>query len=696
MAESKAPNLGKAALAYAKRGLRVFPVQPRDKIPLGKAAPHGCLDATTDAAKIKAWWAEFPDANVGIACGNGLLVLDIDAHNGGDESFEVLESEHGKTPDTPMVLTGGGGRHLYFAYQGKLKNKVALERGIDIRSEGGYAVAPPSIHPSGKRWEWEASSRIDEMEMAPAPQWLVDRLSEPPGAHRGQANGPTVDRVDPDGILSGVPSGQRHAALFRYAAHLRSQNVVTQSEAEVLVSRAASNCKPPYTDEEPTAIVTDVWERYPAGSSFLRDLTAEDVSAPLVTCEDRTVRVEWIAKQILAEARGLKEHSDGRIGGHLRVWTTLPGVARDLRSAQFTFTALRSRTELVSDLAKKIPEVNWDTMIEFLCAKVTDYVQGGEPVEEILAGQQVEPTRFALWPLLIEHHPVILFGQEGTAKSYLALLITYLAVSNSREVEALGLRVDSPLKSLLYLDWEGTADVVRERLNMLQRGMQLPTVPFQYRRCTRPLFSDIDAIKASVKGTPDLIIVDSLIPAAGGDPSSPQVANELFTALRSFGATSLLIGHAPKHTANTAGASVFGSGVFQFLTRSLWEIRRDQEEEEDTILVGLVHKKMNYGRRERPLGFRFTFTPDSVTVTREDVAALPSMENARGPGARIMKCLTDGGKMSPAQIAEALDLEQNVVRAHLSYLRGRGRVICLQRGVWAALAEGDAPGRDAD
>ncbi|MFA5053578.1 MAG: bifunctional DNA primase/polymerase, partial [Parcubacteria group bacterium] len=569
MAESKVSNLGKAALAYAKRGFRVFPVQPREKIPLGKAAPHGCLDATTDAAKIKAWWSEYPDANVGIACGNGLLVLDIDAHNGGDESFELLESEHGKTPDTPMVLTGGGGRHLYFAYPGKLKNKVALERGIDIRSEGGYVVAPPSIHPSGKRWEWEASSRIDEMEMAPAPQWLVDRLSEPARGQRGQANGTTIDRVDADGILSGVPSGQRHAALFRYAAHLRSQNVVTQSEAEVLVSRAASNCKPPYADEEPAAIVTDVWERYPAGSSFLRDLTAEDVSAPLVTCEDRTVRVEWVAKQILAEARGLKEHSDGRIGGHLRVWTTLPGVARDLRSAQFTFTALRSRTELVSDLAKKVPEVNWDTMIEFLCAKVTDYVQGGEPVEEILAGQQVEPTRFALWPLLIEHHPVILFGQEGTAKSYLALLITYLAVSNSREVEALGLRVDSPLKSLLYLDWEGTADVVRERLNMLQRGMQLPTVPFQYRRCTRPLFSDIDAIKASVNGTPDLIIVDSLIPAAGGDPSSPQVANELFTALRSFGATSLLIGHAPKHTANTAGASVFGSGVFQFLTRSL-------------------------------------------------------------------------------------------------------------------------------
>ena len=694
MATANLSNLGKSALAYAKIGFRVFPVQPRDKIPLGKAAPHGCLDATTDAAKIKAWWTEHPQANVGIACGSGLLVVDIDPATGGDESLDMLELEHGKLPLTPTVLTGGGGTHRYFAFTGKVKNKVALEPGIDIRSEGAYVVAPPSVHPSGRRWEWEASSRIDEMDMAPAPEWLVGRLLEPTGAQRSQANGPTIDRVDADGVLAGVPAGERHAALFRYAAHLRSQNVVTKAEAEILVAQAAANCKPPYTDEDPLVMVADVWNRYPAGSSFVRELTEEADTAPLVTKRDRTLIVEWIAKQVKAEARGLKEHSDGRISGHLSIETTLPGTGRSLRAAQFTFTALRSRTELASDLGKKVSELNWDQMIEYLCTEVTNYVQGGEPVEDIMAGQQVEPTRFALWPLLIEHHPVILFGQEGTAKSYLALLITYLAVSGSREVEALGLRVDSPLKSLLYLDWEGSADVVRERLNMLQRGMQLPTVGFQYRRCTRPLFSDIDAIKASVKGTPDLIIVDSLIPAAGGDPSSPQVANELFTALRSFGATSLLIGHAPKHTANTAGASVFGSGVFQFLARSVWEIRRDQEEEEDTILVGLVHKKMNYGRRERPLGFRFSFTADSVVVTREDIAVLPSMENARGPGARILRCLTEGGKMSPAQIAEALDLEQNVVRAHLSYLRRKGSVLCLQRGVWAALAEGGTHGGD--
>jgi hypothetical protein len=420
-------------------------------------------------------------------------------------------------------------------------------------------------------------------------------------------------------------------------------------------------------------------------SSLVRELIEEDLTAPLVTKRDRTVTVEWIAKQVKAEARGLKEHSDGRIAGHLSIETTLPGTARSLRAAQFTFTALRSRTELATDLAKKVSELNWDQMIEFLCSVVTTYVQGGEPVEDILAGQQVAATRFALWPLLIEHHPVILFGQEGTAKSYLALLITYLAVSGSKEAEALGLRIDAPLKSLLYLDWEGTGDVVRERLNMLQRGMNLPTVPFQYRRCTRPLFSDVDAIKASVKGTPDLIIVDSLIPAAGGDPSSPQVANELFTALRSFGATSLLIGHAPKHTANTAGASVFGSGVFQFLTRSLWEIRRDQEDEEDTILVGLVHKKMNYGRRERPLGFRFTFSPDSVAVTREDVAALPSMESARSLTTRIVHHLTENGKQSPKQMSEALGVEQNKISATLTYLRGKHLVARLDRGYWGAL-----------
>jgi hypothetical protein len=308
-------------------------------------------------------------------------------------------------------------------------------------------------------------------------------------------------------------------------------------------------------------------------------------------------------------------------------------------------------------------------------------------------GDEFETTEFSLWPLLVHRHATILYGQEGTAKSYLALLLGYLAVSGSSEVEALGLRVEIPLHSLLYLDWEGDVNVLRERLDKLSRGMSLPVVPFQYRKCKGALITEMDSIKISLKEQPDLLIVDSLIPAAGGDVTITQPANDFFEALKSFDCTTLIVGHPSKGSANTATASVFGSAVFQQRARSTWEVRKDQEEEEDTILVGVVHKKMNYGRREAPIGFRFSFMPDRVLVTREDVAHLPSMENARQVTTRIVRFLTENGAQSPTQIKEGLGLELNQVTSNLTYLRGKNRVVRVQRGLWGVLLdEGKAKG----
>ncbi len=678
-------TLGKAAIAYAKTGLRVFPVQARDKVPLGQAAPNGCKNATTDPAKITAWWAEFPEANVGIACGNGLVILDVDAGHGGDDSIIDLEQEHGKLPDTPMVLTGGGGRHYYFS--GEAKNKVALALGIDVRGDGGYVVAPPSIHPNGRTYLWEESSRLirpDAIPLAPAPPWMVG------GGKRSQKNGTTIDRVDAVAILEGIPEGERDETIFKYACKLRADPNMSKAEAIVLIEQAARRAKPPFDVATAKEKVDRAWEKY--DSKLLRDLGASELTAPLVTTADRTVRLEWISRQISAEARALKEHTDGRITGSLRIWTTLPGIGRDLRSAQFNFAALGSRKELAKDLSGKLPEVPWDAMIELLCAKVTEFIQGGDPIEIVRPSDKITPTTFVLWPILIKDCPTVVFGQEGSAKSYLALLLCYLSMLDQSVADSLGMRLDSRIKSVLYLDWEGKADALRERMKYLANGMGLEECPISYRRCSRSLAMDLDQIKSALGSTkPDLLVIDSLIPAVGGDPLASQTANEFFTALRSFDCTSLLIGHTPKHTGGTAAATVFGSGVFQFLARSIWEIRRHQEEDEADISVGLFHKKINYGRSERPVGFRFQFGPSSTIVTREDVTGNPEMESALGLSSRIVGQLLENGTMTPKQLSEALDVPQNKIRGTLAYLRSKERVVAVKRGIWGCLTKDRAP-----
>ena len=135
-------------------GFRVHPLVPQQKRPLLTGWPEL---ATTDEATITEWWTTWPNANVGIATGaaSGIVVLDVDPKNGGAESLERLKQDATDWPDTMTVLTGSGGLHFYFAYQAGLRNlNSELGPGLDIKTDRGQVVAPPSIHPNGNRYEW--------------------------------------------------------------------------------------------------------------------------------------------------------------------------------------------------------------------------------------------------------------------------------------------------------------------------------------------------------------------------------------------------------------------------------------------------------------------------------------------------------------------------------------------------------------
>jgi hypothetical protein len=147
-------SLKEAALAYARKGYAVFPCHPASKAPRTK---HGCKDATTDEKIIEDWWGKWPDANIGIATGqaSGIWVLDIDGREG-EFSLNKLIDEHGRLPDTLEVATGNG-RHFYFILRNGISIKNSASKigpGIDARGDGGYVIAPPSIHPSGERYRW--------------------------------------------------------------------------------------------------------------------------------------------------------------------------------------------------------------------------------------------------------------------------------------------------------------------------------------------------------------------------------------------------------------------------------------------------------------------------------------------------------------------------------------------------------------
>lgn len=170
---------------YANRGWRVIPIKSGTKRP---ALNDWVNAATTSHDTIEKWWTANDVGGVGIVTGpkTGFFVLDVDVADGkyGDESLSELESSHGKLPDTVEVITGSGGRHLYYAWpEGRAvaTSGGKLGPGLDIRGEGGQVVAPGSRHPqTGNLYEWEASSHPDHIPIAQAPEWLLELLEPDP------------------------------------------------------------------------------------------------------------------------------------------------------------------------------------------------------------------------------------------------------------------------------------------------------------------------------------------------------------------------------------------------------------------------------------------------------------------------------------------------------------------------------------
>lgn len=198
-----------AALSYATRGWRVFPNNtpvPLEDGSISCSCPSGvdCPEksrgkhprlrewqarATTAERCIRQWWSktgrrDWRGSNVGIACGlaSDLLVLDVD-HGEGLANLEALAREGKVVPRTVTVVTGGGGRQFYLKHPDAdfdPDNKKGLKglTGIDIRTDGGQVVAPPSMHRSGNRYRFAEGLSPDDVPVADCPEWLIEMLRD--------------------------------------------------------------------------------------------------------------------------------------------------------------------------------------------------------------------------------------------------------------------------------------------------------------------------------------------------------------------------------------------------------------------------------------------------------------------------------------------------------------------------------------
>lgn len=230
-----------AAIDYINKGLAVFPLVYKGKTPLTK---NGCKDATTDAAIVKAWWQKWPNANIGIATGKasgGLIVIDLDIDEdkgiNGYQTLKDWQRENGELPDTCCSITGRGGNHLFFKTTRQVQNRAGLLDGVDVRGDGGYIVAPPSIHSNGRAYEWEYD--LDDYCIVDADNTVYKLLDTKQAKESSEF-------IPPDTIQS----GKRNETMFKFACSLQSKGLVDEAIIAAMQIENNKRCNPPLSDDE--------------------------------------------------------------------------------------------------------------------------------------------------------------------------------------------------------------------------------------------------------------------------------------------------------------------------------------------------------------------------------------------------------------------------------------------------------------
>jgi hypothetical protein len=308
-----APRMLREALSYAKRGWRVFPCF--EATAAGKCAcPNGaCEDigkhpriskwpdrATTNAGTIRAWWKKWPTANIAITTGKGsdLIVIDVDGPIG-EEALAALGVELGPLPETLKIQTGRpGGVQLYFLspdHEIKSRNGELGDH-LDVKAEGGYAIAPPSLHETGRRYRL-----LNALKPSALPSEWVDRLV---------ALGKST--VASTIFEEKIPESTRNEKLISLAGSMRRRGM---GEEEILAGITATNrlrCDPPLPATEVEAIARSAAKYQPTDPS----LSSQSASWPAPLADEA---FHGLAGEIVRAIRPHTEADDAALLIHALV-----------------------------------------------------------------------------------------------------------------------------------------------------------------------------------------------------------------------------------------------------------------------------------------------------------------------------------------------------------------------------------------
>ncbi len=398
---------------------------------------------------------------------------------------------------------------------------------------------------------------------------------------------------------------------------------------------------------------------------------------PLWTDESLYVAEYDAPEHARFEFRRVRAATDGTVKAEILVLSTMPGLEEKISRSDLNMLSdqtVKKFAQTVKERSNGQTHLDWHGMLGNAIEHVLNRFRRGEPAIYLRDAPEPDTDEYLLSPLVLGRQPSILFGHGGDTKS-LTALAAGLSIHMDRGVLP-GLH-PSARKRVGLLDWEYDPWEHKKRMRQLV-GETMPDLV--YARCGGALRDQVDRIKEIVREF-DLgfLILDSILPAVGGDPNAPDVALAFFTALRSIGLGVLCVAHVTK-----AGEEdmPFGSVMFHNLARATWLVKKVQAPGDNTARVGFFNKKGNGGRLHHPFGLLWTWEGDGAQerarVERIDVRDTPGLSSKVSVAERVLNSL-NSGRLSMRDLTDELqvadpEVSSETVRKTVQRLEKSGRV----------------------
>jgi hypothetical protein len=656
-------ELLQAALGYARAGWAVFPLhtpingvcdcyagEKCDSPGKHPWTKNGLSDATTEELKIRRWWKERPIANIGLTVREGYAIVDVDGEFG---RRRLTEKDWHLV--TTAVQSSGRGAHYVYRVRNRVHPRILFKEsskgahdGVDLRGPGSYVVASPSVHSSGRAYEW--SIPLDQAETAP--DWL-EEVAQEPGGHETGDHAP----VDFNLVLAGLPEGQRKWELYRAASKLRAADVPIDL-AIMLARQAAANCTPVLEAKEAERKVREAYTRYPPNAS------AKDLPAGVTLLAHDSVMVEFESCRFVFSDL---EKSGRELHAEMEVQSLLPGTPQEPYIQRLNLLSMSARDACRRELEHVLgndPKGKWTALLSRAIAKGQDAflkVDRSVRASEIEAPDELV---FVIGELVADDGISILFGAGSAGKTF---LLMKAALDVSRGDSYLGRTTQQ--RNVLYIDCETGRKTFGYRMRRICAGEGLEQAAadrvFYWWAGGIPLEDQVDAIKRCCEENEiGFVCLDHIAAACGGDASEQSVASRFARAVGKIGLPMLALAH-------ITGAAVsdpeqarkpFGSIFWENNARRTIFVMRQQEDESPVADLGLYPRKINDGGRPSPFGATITFDDPSgpITIDPTPLRGTGILSTVRGIQHVIWDVLDQ--PMSVKAIAEATNKTERYVK----------------------------------